>query len=360
VINIQVSCISSGAPMLLSGSLATARALQSMTVLATGQVLVTGGYDAAGVANAELYNPVTGQWRVTGSPAVARWDHSAILLANNRVLIVAGLSGAGGGTASATAELYDPAGGTWSASGSLATARYYNTATLLPNGKVLVAGGTSNGSSAISSCELYDPTLGTWSATGNLGTARAYHTATLLPNGKVLVVGGTGALPVPALSVLASAEIYNPATGTWTPVANLNGGRLNHSATLLNTGSVLVTGGSTGGGAAVATAELYNSTGNTWTSTASMTNARYFQAATLLSSGRVLVTGGATGPGPSGPGVPTTTAELYDPAAGTWSASGSLNSARMKHTQALLQDTRLLIVGGTNGTSALNSSEIYW
>ena len=120
-----------------------------------------------------------------GQPQHRTPDHTATLLPNGKVLVAGGYNGG----ALTSAELYDPASGTWTATGSLNTARYDHTATLLPNGKVLVAGGISNGSD-LTSAELYDPASGTWTATGSLNTARYEHTATLLPNGKVLVAGG--------------------------------------------------------------------------------------------------------------------------------------------------------------------------
>jgi len=117
--------------------------------------------------------------------------------------------GAGNPGAWASAELYDPGSGMWSATGSLATTRINHTAMLLLNGKVLVAGGF-NTSGALASAELYDPASGTWTATGSLNTAREFHTATLLPNGKVLVAGGYD-----GVSAVSSAELYDPALGTW-------------------------------------------------------------------------------------------------------------------------------------------------
>jgi N-acetylneuraminic acid mutarotase len=132
---------------------------------------------------------------------------------------------------SAKASTLDP--GTWSQTGDLNFAREYHTATLLPNGKVLVAGGGMYSSTS----ELYDPATGVWTQTGNLNFARSYHTATLLPNGKVLVAGGYG-----SSSYLVQSELYNPATGTWTQTGNLNFARSYHTATLLPNGKVLVAG----------------------------------------------------------------------------------------------------------------------
>ena len=128
-----------------------------------------------------------GTWSATGSLAVARYYHTATLLANGKVLVAGGRSSS---SPSASAELYEPANGTWSATGNLAAPRRDHTAILLPSGKVLVAGGAGSNSNPVATAELYDPASGTWSATGSFITARSNHTITLLPNGKVLIVGG--------------------------------------------------------------------------------------------------------------------------------------------------------------------------
>jgi Galactose oxidase, central domain/Kelch motif len=166
------------------------------------------------------------------------------------VLVVGGYGSPRGGEL-ASAELYDPASGAWSATGSLATARFAYTATLLPNGKVLVAGG-SGSTSVLASAELYDPGSGAWSATGSLATGRGYHTATLLPNGKVLVAGGED-----GFSVFASAELYDPASGTWSATGSLVFGRSLHTATLLLNGKVLIATG-IGNSSEITSAELYD------------------------------------------------------------------------------------------------------
>src|SRR6266536_2532792 len=167
----------------------------------------------------------------TGSLGTARHSHTATLLPNGKVLVAGGFNSSG---ILASAELYDPASGTWTATGSLGTPRRSHTATLLPNGKVLVAGGLST--SVVASAELYDPASGTWTATGSLGTARFSHTATLLPNGKVLLAGGDN-----DSGVLASAKLYDIGLGfvrpDWQP-------QIATATSLLITGTSLVLTGS--------------------------------------------------------------------------------------------------------------------
>src|SRR5207248_2075996 len=166
-------------------------------------------------------------WTVTGSLVAARHDHTATLLPSGQVLVAGGENGNG---FLSSAERYDSAGGMWMATGRLGTARFRHTATLLPTGKVLVAGGTTVGSS-LNSAELYDPVAGTWTATGSMGTARQNHTATLLSSGKVLVAGsGAGIIG------FSSAELYDPAAGTWTATGSMGAGRYDHTATLLPSG----------------------------------------------------------------------------------------------------------------------------
>src|SRR3989440_2962854 len=216
--------------------------------------------------------------------------------------------------------------------GSLGQARAYHTATLLPDGKVLVTGGSDgsqiNRANDLASSEVYDPATRSWTATGSLANRRHEHTATLLPNGKVLVVGGT----VDFINDLTSAELYDPATGTWTPTGSLNNRRRAHTATLLPNGKVLVVGGLQDGQSGsnyhvISSSELYDPASGTWTMTGNLAKARGDHTATLLSNGKVLVVGGR--PSFSGAGnPPITSGEVYDPANGTWATTGSLNTGR--------------------------------
>jgi hypothetical protein len=205
------------------------------------------------------------------------------------LLALAGLSKSATGTPTTTVTA-PTLNGTWRATGRLANARFYHTATLLPNGKILVAGGYDNKAVYLASAELYDPASGSWSETGNLNTGRWAHTATLLPDGKVLVAGGYN---FAATGPLASAELFDPATGTWSTTGSLAVQHSDHTATLLPDGQVLVAGGYNIDGP-LASAELYDPASGTWTATGTLNTARRNHTATTLSNGKVLVAGGLT------------------------------------------------------------------
>jgi len=316
-----------------TGDLNTRRARHTATLLQNGKVLVVGGRNTD---SAELYDHATGTWSSTGSLLQDRELHTATLLANGKVLVAGGFSSSRGFPEFfSSAELYDPATGAWSFTESLETGRLGHTATLLKNGKVLVAGGSLSSNSA----ELYDPITGKWSITGGLITARRSHTATLLENGKVLIAGGEN-----GADFIGSAELYDPSIEKWSSIANLNEARLGHTATLLANGMLLVAGGST--------SELYNPETDGWSSISNLNTPRFNHTATLLPDGRVLVAGSFDGISSIG------SAELYDPETGTWSRTGSLNTSRHWHTATLLPNGKVLVAGGFD-KDIVNDAELY-
>jgi Kelch motif/Galactose oxidase, central domain len=299
----------------------------SATLLANGLVLVVGGFDeTAGMptASAELYDPASETWRLTGSMTTPRSEHTATPLPNGLVLVTGGFAPTDAPEFLASAELYDPTTEKWRVTASMDRGRAAHTATLLPNGLVLVVGG---------SAELYDPRTETWRPIGTITHARFGHTATLLPDGRVLVAGAS---PLLTPDASESAELYDPATDTWRlavePPRSLEG----QSATLLPNGLVLVAGGLQGGDSGssedFAAASLYDPVGDTWRETSSMSAARSFHTATMLSDGRVLIVSGS--------------AELYDPETETWHDAGVPIVSRRGHTATVLQSGLVLIAGG--------------
>jgi hypothetical protein len=283
----------------------------------------------------------------TGSMTAARGAQTATLLPNGLVLVAGGES-TGYGTALSSAELYNPSTGAFTATGSMHTARFFHTATLLGNGLVLIAGGRGSSGVAITSAELYNPSNGTFSTTGNLNTARCNHTATLLSDGTVLIAGGIGT----SAAAISSAELYNP-SGTFANDGNLKTARDSHTATLLSNGTVLIGGGLGTSGNYLASAELYNASAKTFTGTGSLNYAREGHTATLLVTGSVLFAGGF------GSTNSLKIAELYNPSTATFTATGSLNTPRAAHTATLLSNGAVLVAGGQASGVATSSAELY-
>ena len=345
-----------------TGDMTAARVDQTSTVLANGKVLVAGGYDlnySGPIASAELYDPTLGTWSATGSMTVERTYQTATLFTSGPLagkVLVAGGDGiiAFPNSALASAELYDPGTGTWSATGSMSVARGSHNATLLPNGKVLVTGGQGTGNAYLASAELYDPSTQTWSTTTSMSVPRAFHTDTLFAAGplagKVLAAGGQ----TTGFAYLASAELYDPSAGTWSATGSMVAGRAGHTATLLLNGKVLAAAGSTTGGATVGTADLYDPSTGTWSVTGSMATARYVQIAVLLPSGLVLTSGGYDT-------SYLTSAELYDPGTGTWSVTGNMTLDHAEFSAVYLGGNEVLVEGGDTvvGSGVSARAEIY-
>jgi N-acetylneuraminic acid mutarotase len=336
--------------------------LAAAAVLQNGSVLVTGGNSEAGssfpvtTAASDLYSPTTGLWSPTAAMATARDSHTATLLGDGTVLAVGGrnldCANCGPIPVLSSAERYNAASNAWASGGSMANPRYQHTASLLGNGTVLVAGGSNaiidscSCTTFLSAAELYNPTSNTWSSTGSLATGRYGHTATVLSNGKVLVAGGYGGMPNTLQNIVAvqpTAELYDPASGLWSTMAPMNNARAYHTATLLPSGLVLVTGG-TNGTATLAAAEVYDPTANTWTDVVSLNTPRQSQMAVLLPTGNVLVVGGYNSSSSAVFGVGT--AELYDPTANTFTSAGPMLTLRQGFTLSLLSTGRVLLVGG--------------
>jgi hypothetical protein len=287
----------------------------------------------------------SGGWTVTGSMKTEREFHTATVLEDGRVLVAGGFACC---APLASAELYDPSSGTWSATASMAQARRFHTASRLATGEVLVTGGLigTGGPNTVSlgSAEVYDPDSGTWRATGTMATARHHHAAIVLADGRVLVTGGAEAAASVhgdgsySGRVLASAELYDPASGRWTATGSMIAARESHFAIRLRDDKVLVVGGLERGLANLP-AELYDPSTGIWTA-AGLPELTRIDTATLLDSGAVLVTGSGSGLGAAAG------AEIFDPGSGTWTPTGSLNGARMGSTATLLSDGRVLVAGG--------------
>ena len=315
----------------LTGSMSTPRDGPTAVLLPSGKVLIFGGTTCfaspcpASTSSTELYDPAAGTWSPTGSfvqPPATNLLGGA-LLKTGKVLAV-GFFGSGGTMA---AELYDPATGAWTTTGSptQAVGGGFST-TLLLNGKVLIAGGAQSQPSA----NLYDPQAGTWSVTGAPVVQVGQHTAVLLANGQVLIAGGLS-----GGAVTATAQLYNPVTGAWSLTGSMNTARIFNGMALLPSGKVLVAGGDTTGFATLNSAELYDPAAGTWSPTGSMANSRDLFTLTVLSDRTALAAGGNA-----------FQAELFDPITGTWSPTGGMIFSPIAASATLLLSGEVLVAGG--------------
>jgi N-acetylneuraminic acid mutarotase len=277
------------------------------------------------------------------SMTAQRAAHTATLLGNGKVLIAGGFVGNGGGLSSA--EVFDPTTNAFASAENLTVARAGHTATPLPNGKVLISGGYNG--DYLNSAEVYDPATNRFVSIGRMVTARSGHVATLLNDGKVLLVGGVGT----GWTFLSDAELFDPQTDTFTATGGMMTARESHTATLLKDGKVLITGGHKGRRSAITiytSAEIYNPKNRTFTAAGDLTVKRHKHDATLLADGRVLIVGGSDER--DGDGA-YRNAEVFNPTNGTFAAvKNNMNAARYKlqGTAILLPNGKVLIAGGAN------------
>jgi hypothetical protein len=318
--------------------MAFARSGFMAVLLPNGKVLVAGGWDPdtdVHSAAAELYDPSTGQFTPTGSMDRARSFGAAVLLRDGRVLIVGG--------AATAAEIYDQTTGKFTLTGASANFDLGPTATMLTDGRVLIAGSgtdcTGDGCVPTNTAQIYDPAKGSFTNTGPLLRARYGHAATPLPDGRVLITGGCDGIRDRSMSALAEAELYDPATGQFTETGPMTAARGWHAAILLSNGLVLVVG-TTGTTGDPARTELYDPATATFTMGPMMWTPVNTPNLTQLRDGRILVLGDSN------------TAQLYDPAANRFIQIQSRVESRFQGAATLLADGRVLFAGGQHHASA--------
>jgi hypothetical protein len=312
------------------------RAVHTQVLLDSGRVLIAGGFDNAGHnhASTELYDSTTGRFVPGATMGAARVDHTATVLDDGRVLIVGGFIG----DALASAELYDPASDRFVPAGRLQTARNGHKAVRLPDGRILIVGGDGPGGTFLASAEIFDPRIGQFTPTGSMAVARSSHTATLLPDGRVLVAGGHVGRQA-QLQIYATAELYDPVSGTFSPTGSMGRVRHKHDAAPLPDGRVLIVGGADARDdqGAYHSAEAYDPASGTFSPAGQMLRERYkIQATTVpLLDGKLLLAGGAL------------EAELYDPSGSAFEqVSGDFGDRPLFAAATLLLDGSVLITGG--------------
>lgn len=308
------------------------RSGQTATLLPDGKVLIAGGMrrNQDFYKSAELYDPATGKFQPTGEMSVGRVGQIAVLLRSGKVLIAGGWVGQGG---TDSAELYDPATGKFTVIAKMTTRRGRPSATLLADGDVLLAGGEERDNESLASAEIFHVKTLSFQPTGSMHHARISHTATLLKDGRVLIAGGY------AGGVSSGAELYDPKSGAFTETGILGTARCKHTAGLLPDGKVLIAGGSDSRGwtGNLSSAEIYDPHTGKFTAASSMNDSRFKlpDEAVQLPSGRLLIAGGSR------------EVEVFDPASGKFLvAAGQMNEKWHYLSETKLGDGSVLLAGG--------------
>lgn len=321
------------------------------TTLGNGHVLYANGYNGSGIpSTTQLYNPATNVWTPGPNMIRGRYAPAAVLLNDGRVLVIGGQSTAVSDESSI--EVYNPATNTWSFGAAMAVGRRLPAAALLNDGRVLVAGGYA-GSTFHSSAQIYNPTTNTWTNAGNMVTQRAWAHATRLADGRILVAGGiNGNTQTP--NVLASAEIYNPPTNSWTSGGNMLAPRYLGGFTRLATGKVLAAGGVGNAGDGIIESDLFNPATNTWEATTPLPIPMGAQAGIPLGSTHFM---SATG---YGIGATIASSASYNPINATWTIGGDVAVGRyLAAVTTLANGDALVISGTTDGFATTNAVDRY-
>jgi len=342
-------------------TMTTARALHSATLLHDGRVLICGGTVNANVGGvletAEIYDPASGTFSPVGAMAQARQGHTATLLPDGTVLIAGGSKNIGFRSELASAEIYDPVAATFRETGPMTTPREGHSATLLRDGRVLIAGGSANGVTTLASAETYDYRSGRFISIAPMSVPRETHSATLLKNGTVLIAGGgRGGMPGGYIAY-TTAEVFDPARNLFAPLtSHMTTDRVAPAAALLDDGRVLIAGGKSGkirspfGGASLfyftpqETAEVFDPETRSFVAVGAMSKAHYLGVATKLNNGMVLITGGWTANGGLVGGVRA--ADLFDPTRNDFSGGGDSHIGRLNQTATLLPNEDVMVAGG--------------
>ncbi|HHI80871.1 MAG TPA: hypothetical protein ENK02_12960 [Planctomycetes bacterium] len=371
-----VSTLGTGGTWVQRGKLLkVSRAMPAMAPLPGGSVILIGGgsgslLNGSGLSSTEIYDPARQTWRPGPNMASARGLLTATALKNGKILVVGGANSAG---VLKTCELYDPKTNKFSPTGSLSVPRAGHTASLLPDGRVLITGGLSDISSALKavgsmkkSTEIYDPKTGRFSAGPNMSRERIAHTASLLPNGKILIAGGislNGFFRLPGMT--SRCEIFDPKTNRFSGASSLPFTTAAHSQIRLKSGRILVAGGARSSllitdAKPIKDAARFDPTTGRWTRVGSMAVARTLPSLARLAGGKILVIGGAQGTLDK----PTATArcEVFDPATARFGPATSLGISRAGAPALSLREGQIMVVGGGTGqgSKSIDTGEMYF